>query len=244
MGIILSLINKFFDLVDKSEDNSKSFKLEFKPEDRIHQKVDDTYLSPLPPAPKRIDKPRNVDPLKLVFEYEGLPAEQKKASCRELIDKYKESSSSLDILAVAKAYDCLGATYRNQAISYYERFFANPVQIPYASYEQQNATLWIIHSNLAKLYEREYLWDKAIEQLQILIGLEQYGIMVVTDHCRIADILVKKCGTQKALDYLKAIENTLNMSEEAKDEFEDFYKEIEEKHNRGYVYRPRPQKHK
>lgn len=136
MGIIFSLINKFFDLVDKSEDNSKSFKLELKPEDRIHQKVDDTYLSPLPPAPKRIDKPRNVDPLKLVFEYEGLPAEQKKASCRELIDKYKESSSSLDILAVAKAYDCLGATYRKQAISYYERFL--PIQCKYLMRHMSN----------------------------------------------------------------------------------------------------------
>ena len=162
------------------------------------------------------------------FSYFG---EEKHKFNNKIIDKYKNSSNSDDILAVAIAYLGEGSQYRKESIKYFENFLKFPSRQSYFS-------AWYIYSSLATLYEKEYLFDKAITCLQILIKLDNGSNCA--DYTRIGDILVK-IDVDKAIDFYEELKKE-DVYNKYKQIFDTKYKEILLKKQKGYKFKPRKNK--
>lgn len=172
---------------------------------------------------------------------------QRKEICNNIISNFSESSDSLDRLAVAIAHKYLGAAHRKQAIKYYEMYLEKPVRIPDKTELQWNAANWMIHSDLAKLYESEYEYDKSIKMLEECISLSKkevelsgYGFNPA-DYTRIGTLIMKRDGTAAAIAYYEDLKNS-EVYNKDRAWFDNAYNDVIEKHNRGYVYRPRKTK--
>lgn len=172
---------------------------------------------------------------------------QRKEICNNIISKFSDSSDPLDRLAVAIAHKHLGATHRKQAIEYYEMYLEKPVRIPNKTELQWNAANWMIHSDLAKLYESEYEYDKSIKMLEECISLNKKEVQLSgfgfnsADYTRIGTLIIKRDGTAAAIAYYEDLKKS-GVYNKDRACFDDAYNDVIEKHNRGYVYRPRKAK--
>lgn len=162
-----------------------------------------------------------------------------------VIQKYKESDDSIDILAVAMAYCTEPVKYRKLAIQYFERYFTNPVNLtdlpkdPAA--EIQCCTMfsdWFLHLKLAELYEKEYMYDEAIEQIKLRIKC--VNGTNPADYIAIGDILIK-IDLYKAKDYY---ENLMKSEVYAQHQYsiDWHYNDVLNKINMRYVFTPRKSK--
>lgn len=98
---------------------------------------------------------------------DSISTEKRKQICQKNINSYSQSNSPLDQLAVAIAHKFLGASHRKQALQYYEMYIANPVRFPKATEIQWIVGSSMIRSEIAKLYESEYEYEKASERICI-----------------------------------------------------------------------------
>lgn len=159
------------------------------------------------------------------FSYFG---EEKHIFNEKIINKYKNSTNSDDILAVAIAYLGEGAQYRKEAITCFEHFLKFPSK-------QSFFSAWYIYSSLATLYEKEYMFREALTCLQILTKLDNKTNCA--DYTRMGDVLVK-------IDVDEAIQFYEDLKKDAvynkfKRVFDNAYEEILLKKEKGYKYKPR-----
>lgn len=172
---------------------------------------------------------------------------QRKEICNNIISNFSEFSDALDCLAVAIAHKHLGAAHRKQAIKYYEMYLENPVRIPNKTDLQWVISNWMIHSDLAKLYESEYEYDKSIHMLEECISLNKKEVQLSgygfnpANYTRIGTLIMKRDGTAAAMAYYEDLKNSAVYNND-NSWFDDAYNDIIEKHNRGYVYRSRKAK--
>lgn len=117
--------------------------------------------------------------LKVMCDTQGMYGDEKHQINRQIIRQFSESDNLLDILAVAIAYSGEGAKYRLESIHFFERFLANPAEIPrlpntfdghgnlapYFSYRD-------IYTKLGRFYLSELNFDKAIECYRHVIELD------------------------------------------------------------------------
>lgn len=178
---------------------------------------------------------------------DSISTEKRKIICSEIIAHYCDSSDPLDWLAVAIANKYLGASHRKQAIRYYEMYLSDPVRIPNKSELQWVIESWSIRSDLATLYESEYEFDKAIAMLKECITLDEKKVQLLgygfnpANYTRIATIVMKRDGTASAIEYYKKLKKS-KVYKLDREWFDEKYREMKEKHERGYVYRARKAK--
>ena len=167
-----------------------------------------------------------------------------------VIVKCLRSENPKDMLAVAIAMSREGAYYRPQAIEYFEKYFKSNCKLPFMpgncyrgenDDEYQSRSLfsdWFLHSELSRLYEQEYKFDKAVEQLEECIKYAKGGNPA--DFTRIGDILIK-IGTQNAKQYYDKLFKS-KYYEIHQRTFDHAYEKLEEKIASGYAYKPRKNK--
>lgn len=114
---------------------------------------------------QKLEFNNNINALTQVFNAYSFYGEEKHIFNNEIISNYRESNNPDDILAVAISYLGEGAEYRNNAINYFEKYLLSPTSQKYFSN-------WFIYSSLSTLYEKEYIFDKAINCLETLIKLD------------------------------------------------------------------------
>ena len=193
----------------------------------------------------KVNKTIDQSAIEIVSECNGsISTEKRKAICNGIIAKFSTSSNPLDWLAVAIAHKYLGASHRKQAIQYYEMYLSNPVRIPNKTELQWAIESWMIRSDLATLYEREYEFDKAIAMLEECIVFDERIVKIKgygfnpANYTRIATIIMKRDGTDAAIEYYKKIKSS-EIYKLDKKWFDEKYQEVLEMHKRGYVYRAR-----
>ena len=171
-----------------------------------------------------------------------ISTQKRKEICTNVITNYSESQSQLDRLAVAIAHKYLGAAHRKQAIQYYELYLLNPVRIPNKTELQWVIERWMIRSDMAKLYESECEFDKAIAMLEECITLDDRKVRMQgygfnpANYTRIATIIMKRDGTAAAIEYYKKLKKS-KVYKLDKEWFDEKYEETLEKHKSGYVYK-------
>lgn len=143
--------------------------------------------------------------LKIINDNFGTIGQQRHKISQSIINDFLNSDNPLDKLACGFAYITEGAKYRKQAIECFEFYFNNPVPIPK---EFRCISDWSLHSSLSKLYEKEYMFDQAIEQLKLCqkckCNLNDIDINYINpaDYTRIADIILKRDGIDEAIKYI------------------------------------------
>ncbi len=158
---------------------------------------------------------------------------------QKVINTYSNSNHPLDKLACGLAYVNEGAAYRKLAIECFEFYFDHPTKMPIADNKQPFFSEWHLHSELANLYEREYNFDKAIFQLKECIRYNRNDCGA--EYTRIADIIVKKEGVDKAIEYINKIKKS-KIYPKIRHSIDYEYNELMEKKKKGYVYKPRKNK--
>lgn len=171
---------------------------------------------------------KKLDALTQVFNAYSFFGEEKHTFNNEIINNYCNSNNANDILAVAMSYLGEGAKYRKDAIYYFEKYLENPTSQKYFSN-------WLIYSSLADLYEKEYVFDKALICLQNLIKLDNNTNCA--DYTRIGNILTK-IDINQAVDYYKSLKKKKIYSQ-YEEIFDNAYREVLLKKEKGYVYKPR-----
>lgn len=181
--------------------------------------------------------------LKTMYDSIGTIGESRHIISRSVISQCADSSNPLDILATAIAYSREGANFRKQAIIYYEKFLRLSNNTPNTENRNINVPLfgrWSIYSDLGKLYEREYEFQKAIECYKKLI-IESKGTNPA-DYTRIGDVYAK-IDISMCIEYYRKLQ-----SQESyllhKHAFDMKLSEALERQRMGYVYRPRKRKDK
>lgn len=170
----------------------------------------------------------NVDALLQVFDAYSYFGNEKHIFNEKIIEKYSCSNNSNDFLAVAISYLGEGASERKNSIKYFEKYLLAPTSQKYFSE-------WFIYSSLATLYEKEYLFDKAIICLDKLIELD--CDTNIADYTRKGDILIKQ-NIDDALLYYQKLKH-LPLYQKYKDTIDMSYNNVLTKKQNGYVYRPR-----
>lgn len=173
--------------------------------------------------------------LRMVEENNYIETFNRKENLQAIIEKGKGMEDAYSYLAMAFSYAFLGAKYRKNALDYYERYMQNPIHDTFFSDTY-------IFSEFGKLYEAEYDFDSAERcYKKYELALQREHPMLGRQPNVLLGRLYLKEGTQKAVDYWKAIMNTIEYKkdEEFKHIVDVEYKNAVEKHNRGYVYKPR-----
>ncbi len=164
--------------------------------------------------------------------------EKRHTISRYVISNFSNSVDPLNQLGCGLAYINEGAAYRKQAISCLEFYFANPLPLPKQPNGFPYFTQWYLHSELSTLYEKEYMFDKAIEQLELCQKYPDFTGINSADYTRIADIIVKRDGVDEAIKYIKDLKKK-SVYRKIKSDVDYTYHELLEKKAKGYVYRPR-----
>lgn len=133
-------------------------------------------------------------------------------------------------MGVAFAYSWKGASQRLNAIQYFEKFLETNFQIK-ANFNIE----WTLFSTLANLYEKEYMFEKAIVCLKKLIKIDNASNPA--DFTRIGDILVK-IDINKAEEYYLKIMNNDKLKQH-KRAFAYAFEDVIQKKAKNYVYKPR-----
>ena len=71
---------------------------------------------------KSLFQSNRTSALQQAYDNDSVIGKERHINNQKIIDQYKSSDKPLDILAVAISYEREGASYRSQAIEYYERF--------------------------------------------------------------------------------------------------------------------------
>lgn len=194
-----------------------------------------------------IDYSNGNNCLDLIFDNYSVDNQNRYAVFDLVLVEAKKYSDPLHYLACAYACHYSRSTYRPQAIVFFEKYLVNPV-----SPKNQTLTLSRVYSDLAEDYEGEYEFEKASKGYQKAISLQDRRYYSsVTGQYAINPIEVKlgrlflKMGTQYAIDYWKFLMGCPEY-EKGDPEQSGFrrsvdleYKNALDKHNRGYVYKPR-----
>lgn len=187
---------------------------------------------------------RYADDAAIGLAFESMPTI---GLARHIIDfaiilKCEKSDYINDVVALAIALSREGAYHRKQAIQAFERYFEKePEEADAKECDDGNGVTitlfsdWYLHSELSRLYEQEYDFNKAIEQLKLCIKYSRGNNPA--DFTRIGDILIKS-DIREAERYYDEL---------VKSEYYELHKyaidyvqnELKEKIASGYVYRPR-----
>lgn len=157
-----------------------------------------------------------------------------------IVELYKDSTSAYDCLAVAVAYEKMGAAYRQDALRFYEKYLSKATFTQRANV--RNTFVWLfdrfLYNNISVLYEAEYDLDNALKfalmaEKDNTDALPYYPIHVSKILCKIKP--------QDAVNYLlKCMANPFYLScvEQLRSQLQD----AEEKLNSEYKYTPRKRK--
>lgn len=178
--------------------------------------------------------------LKIINDNFATIGQQRHKISQSIINDFLNSDNPLDKLACGFAYIIEGAKYRKQAIECFEFYFNNLVPIPK---EFRCISDWSLHSSLSKLYEKEYMFDQAIEQLKLCQKCNYGNLCNIdyinsADYTRIADIIVKRDGVDEAIKYISDLKKE-KIYLKIKYAVDYEYQKLIEKKKKGYVYRPR-----
>lgn len=169
-------------------------------------------------------KQNNINALKIMKDTYSTIGHKRHEYSLEIISNYNKSKNPLDILAVAIAYEREGAKFRKNSIEYYEKYLSFKITNPFFDY-------WQIYSSLAKLYEKEYEFGKALYCLNKLIQIDDGNNP--SDYIRIGDIYTKQ-DINKAITYY---ENLIKTSSYIKHKcaIDYAYNEAKIKQAKGYI---------
>lgn len=173
----------------------------------------------------------NIDSLIQVFNAYSFYGEEKHIFNNKIIENFSNSNDSNDILAVAISYLGEGSRFRKQSIYYFERYLKSPSNQKYFS-------TWFIYSSLATLYEQEYMFQKALNCLQILCKLDNHTNCA--DYTRIGNVLTKM-DIDKAMRFYEDLQKE-SFYNNYKDTFDKAYKEVLLKKEKGYKFKHRNKK--
>mgnify|MGYP001625419830 CR=1 FL=1 len=157
---------------------------------------------------------------------------------------------SLHYLACAYACHYSKVEYRKKAIEYFQKYLLNPVPC-----SNSNFPLYVIYRDLGKDYEGEYDFINAEKCYKLAIqnqGSRYYSSITKQYEAFPEEIMLGrlylKMGTQNAIDYwakLMKYDEYINGNPHEsgfRRHVDREYKNALEKHEKGYVYRPRTKK--
>lgn len=173
-----------------------------------------------------LNKPYENSALTTILENYSIIGPERHQLAQNIIFKYSSSTDPLDKLAVAIAFQWKGANHRPSAIKFYEEYLSSGTNTDLID-------TWIIYSDLATLYEKEYEFEKALEYLEKLIIYHNDYIAYI----RIGDIYIKQ-DVSKAISYYEKLLKE-PFYKDNKHMFDCAYAATKEKQARGYVYKPR-----
>ena len=145
-----------------------------------------------------------------------------------------------------------GASYRKEAIYYLEKYIESGAtyegtpsgirEMNGVVYDLKALSISTTYSDLAKCYEGEYEFDKAIENYEKASSFSPHNQSFIIN---LSNVYVKKNQLEKAKDIFEAATH----SEAYKDEgfrtaIDKYLIDINDKIKRGYIYRPRKRKKK
>lgn len=150
----------------------------------------------------------------------------------------------------SKSYVWAGASYRKEAIYYLEKYIESGAtyegtpsgirKMNGVTYDLKAMSISNVYSDLAKCYEGEYEFDKAIENYEKAASFSPHSLAFITS---LANIYVKKNQLGKAKDILEAATNSgAYKDEEFRTAIDKHLIDINDKIKRGYIYRPRKKK--
>lgn len=165
-----------------------------------------------------------------------------------ILECYKDSQQPLDILAIALTYARMYVAERPLAIQYFEKYLQNPMRPPkifHIAYEdysfskgRDTYSLWHIFSTFADIYEKEYMFEKAIDCLKKCIKADN-GTNP-SDYTRIGNNLIKIDINQAEQYYIRLL-NDENLIKHKRN-FAIALEDVLNKKAKGYVYKPRKKK--
>lgn len=157
-----------------------------------------------------------------------------------------------ELYLVAKAYYYAGASCRIEAIKWLSEYIKNGAISDYiCSYNmqlpsgiivnQREKFIALAHIDLADLYEREYQFNNALIHMQTSLAIAPYMPMA---YVQIPNVYVKLNDYDNALEFIEKSKHSIEFSTfpEIRQMILQAEKNILEKKNRGYVYKPRPRK--
>lgn len=190
----------------------------------------------------RLQQIKQSRALQLAYNNTSVIGEARHKNNFIIIDSYQNSDDPLDILAVAFSYEREGASYRRQAISYFERFLSNPAPIPlvinHTNYDGKQLPLfsnWCIYSTIATLYEKEYDFENALKYLKLLP--KESNFKNPSDYTRIGDVLEKIDINQAVSYYQDLIKQPIYKIH--KRNIDIAFSKAKEKQQKGYQFKPR-----
>lgn len=189
---------------------------------------------------------------------------EKAKNRQEVLDKVIELCQGIEsqkaYYLIGTAYVWKGAKYRKQAITYLEKYLASPVEIKKAFYEREGrmvdgfssgVQLSYVYSDLAKCYEGDYIFDKALKYYKKALDLDY---SVPSTYIHVAKLYVKMNDLDKAIELLEKAKKSkyykpkkVTMPLDGKTYYDDTFKKVidnyledlKKKKEKGYIYRPR-----
>lgn len=182
---------------------------------------------------------------------------------KTIIELCPTPSSPKELYIVSKAYVWLGAGYRKQAIKYLNKYISagaiwegTPCDtVDTFGYEtnQKESNIASIYYDLGQCYEKEYIFDKAIEAYKKASEYDKYFATYIV--C-ISNVYVKIGKYDSALNelynaksskyyrvyYSKIYPDIINKNDDYIYLIDKAICDIETKRKRGYKYQPRKQK--
>ena len=185
--------------------------------------------------------------LQMIVENWDVQNENRYEIFRTILDESKKYSDALHLLACAYACHYSQADYRKQAIEYFEKYLKNPVPS-----NNVNFSLSTVYSDLGEDYESEYDFQNAERCYKLsILNCSDRHYSTLTGQYDIIPQEVKlgrlylKISTQKAVDYWLGLMNyhEYKIGDANQSGFRRHvdieYKKALEKHQNGYVYKPR-----
>lgn len=196
----------------------------------------------------------------------------KTCTCRQdilnkVIELCGEPTTPKQRYIYAMAYSWSNKEYRKLAIYYLEKYLGNPLYDDvyrdchhllagkqFSLAEEKNIHLGNMYLELGKVYESEYEFDKALNCYQKGKELTPFWAFPI---CNIANILIKQNKLSDALllvieskntkyylpiKFKTELSNKIYVDDTFKKVIDNKLKDIEEKMENGYVYKPRKRK--
>jgi len=192
---------------------------------------------------------------------------EKAKNRQEVLDKIIELCQNIEhpkaYYLIGTAYVWKGAKFRRQAIYYLEKYLENPVEIKKSYYNREGKLIdgftsgiqiSYVYRDLAKCYEGEYEFEKALEYYQKAAELDP---SVPSVYIHIAQVYVKMNNLDEAIRVLNKAKNSkyytptkitdsldgsVYYDNTFKITIDNYLKDLKEKKKRGYVYKPRKKK--
>ena len=215
------------------------------------------FLNRKKDVPLEITKKEVSDPyedgnncLKLIIENWDIENVDRHKLFEKILEESQKYNDPLHCLACAYACHYSKVEYRKNAIEYFEKYLLNPIPC-----EISNFPLYVIYSDLGEDYEAEYDFNNAEKYYKLSIqnrdqryynsNTKQYDAFPQEI---MLGRLYLKIGTQNAVDYWKRLmdfdeyKNGDPNKSGFRRQVDREYKNALEKHEKGYIYRPRIKK--